>query len=39
MPEKGNHELTLTLPSDREIALTRTFDRPRQLLFEAWTQP
>jgi uncharacterized protein YndB with AHSA1/START domain len=39
MLEKRNHELTLTLPSDREIVLTRTFARPRALLFEAWTQP
>jgi len=37
--EKGNHEVTVTLPSDREIAFTRTFERPRQLLFEAWTKP
>ncbi len=27
--------LTLTLPSDREIVMTRVFDAPRELLFEA----
>lgn len=27
--------LTLTLPSDREIELTRVFDAPRALVFEA----
>jgi uncharacterized protein YndB with AHSA1/START domain len=25
--------------SDREIVITRTFDAPRQLVFEAWTKP
>jgi uncharacterized protein YndB with AHSA1/START domain len=32
-------EVSLTLPSDREILITRLFDRPRQLLFDAWTKP
>src|SRR5919201_3892214 len=27
--------LTVTLPSDREIVLTREFDAPRSLVFEA----
>jgi uncharacterized protein YndB with AHSA1/START domain len=31
--------LTVTLPSDREILLTRTFDAPRRLVFEACTRP
>ncbi len=31
--------LQVTTPSDREIAMTRTFDAPRHLLFEALTQP
>jgi uncharacterized protein YndB with AHSA1/START domain len=39
MPEKGNHDVTVTLPSDREIVFTRMLDRPRHLLFEAWTRP
>ena len=29
----------LTTPSDREIRLTRLFDAPRQLVFEAMTRP
>jgi uncharacterized protein YndB with AHSA1/START domain len=32
-------KMTLTLPSDREFALTRVFDAPRRLVFEAWTKP
>jgi uncharacterized protein YndB with AHSA1/START domain len=39
MLEKNTAEVTVTLPSDREICFTRTFDRPRHLLFAAWTQP
>ena len=31
--------LTVTLPSDREITLTRSFDAPRRLVFEAITRP
>jgi uncharacterized protein YndB with AHSA1/START domain len=27
------------MPSDREIAMTRVFDAPRRLVFEAWTKP
>jgi uncharacterized protein YndB with AHSA1/START domain len=30
---------TFTTPSDREIAVTRVFDAPRQLVFEAHTKP
>ena len=30
---------TVTLPSDREIVITRTFDAPRTLVFDAWTKP
>jgi uncharacterized protein YndB with AHSA1/START domain len=29
----------VTMPSDREIRLTRVFDAPRQLVFEAMTKP
>jgi uncharacterized protein YndB with AHSA1/START domain len=29
----------LTLPSDREIVISRVFDAPRRLVFEAWTKP
>jgi len=31
--------LTVTLPSDREIAMSRTFAAPRQLLWDAHTKP
>src|SRR5690242_4556598 len=31
--------LTLTLPSDREVAQTRVFDAPRALVFKACTDP
>jgi uncharacterized protein YndB with AHSA1/START domain len=31
--------LTLTMPSDREILVTRVIDAPRALVFEAWTKP
>jgi uncharacterized protein YndB with AHSA1/START domain len=31
--------LTVSTPSDREIALTRTFNAPRALVFDALTKP
>ncbi|MGH9703827.1 MAG: SRPBCC family protein [Candidatus Acidiferrales bacterium] len=31
--------LKVTTPSPREIAMTRVFDAPRRLVFEAFTQP
>ncbi len=31
--------LQVTTPSDREIAMTRIFDAPRHLVFEAWSKP
>ena len=31
--------LTITLPSDREIAITRTFRAPADLIFDCWTIP
>jgi uncharacterized protein YndB with AHSA1/START domain len=31
--------LTVTTPSDREIALSRVFDAPRTLVFDALTRP
>jgi len=36
MGGRGN-ELTVTTPSDREIVMTRIFDAPRDLVFEAHT--
>ncbi len=35
----SSHTLTVTTPSDREIVMTRTFDAPRELVFEAMTKP
>ena len=31
--------VTVTLPSDLEIAMSRVFDAPRQLVFDAYTKP
>lgn len=33
------YELEVTTPSDREIAMTRIFDAPRDLVFDCWTIP
>ena len=30
---------TVTLPTDEQILITREFDAPRHLVFEAWTRP
>ena len=32
-------KMQVALPSDREIVLTRAFNAPRDLVFEAWTKP
>ena len=39
MTTTNSGETTLTTPSDREVAMTRVFDAPRELVFEAWTSP
>jgi len=31
--------LTIDTPTDREIVMTRVFDAPRQMLFDAFTKP
>jgi len=36
---KNAGKLQVTTPSDREIAMTRAFDAPRSLVFDAWTKP
>src|SRR5256885_2488324 len=36
---KNSGDLTVTTPTDREIAMTRVFDAPRRLVFDAWTNP
>ncbi len=33
------NELVVTLPSDREILMTRVCDAPRDLVFDAMTRP
>ena len=39
MATKTKHETTLTLPSDREILMTRKFDAPREIVWETITDP
>src|SRR5919108_2584782 len=36
---KNTSTLQVTTPSDREIVLTRVFDAPRQMVFDAFTKP
>ncbi len=36
---KNTGTLKLTTPIDREIAMTRVFDAPRRLVFDAFTKP
>src|SRR3989442_1038464 len=31
--------LSVAAQSDRELVMTRVFDAPRQLVFDAWTRP
>jgi uncharacterized protein YndB with AHSA1/START domain len=37
--ESRSSATTFTTPSDREVTMTRVFDAPRRLVFEAWTNP
>lgn len=39
MDAKVDKSLKITTPSDLEIAMTRVFDAPRHLVFDAMTQP
>lgn len=39
MIAKHSAATTFTTPSDREIVITRVFDAPRRLVWEAWTNP
>jgi uncharacterized protein YndB with AHSA1/START domain len=36
---KNAGKLQITTPSDRELAMIRSFDAPRSLLWDAWTKP
>jgi uncharacterized protein YndB with AHSA1/START domain len=35
----GAARLVVTTPSEREVVVTRVFDAPRELVWEAWTDP
>jgi uncharacterized protein YndB with AHSA1/START domain len=35
----STHSMKLSTPSDRELVVTRIFDAPRELVFDAWTNP
>ena len=35
----SDHTLTVTTPTEREIVMTRVFDAPRRLVFDALTRP
>jgi uncharacterized protein YndB with AHSA1/START domain len=39
MPTTNGSTLSVTLPSDREIEMSREFDAPRDLVFEVLTKP
>ena len=39
MGTTSSHTATVTLPTDRQILITREFDAPRHLVFRAWTTP
>ena len=39
MPTNSADALQLTAPGEREIVMTRVFDAPCDLVFEAWTTP
>jgi uncharacterized protein YndB with AHSA1/START domain len=38
-PMKNTGTLQVTMPTDREIVMTRVFDAPRRLVFDALTKP
>jgi uncharacterized protein YndB with AHSA1/START domain len=38
-PTGSKPKLELTTPSDREIVMSRVFEKPRKLVFEAFTKP
>jgi uncharacterized protein YndB with AHSA1/START domain len=39
MSRASGERLTVTATSDRGIVMSRVFDAPRQLVFDAWTKP
>jgi uncharacterized protein YndB with AHSA1/START domain len=38
-PTSGKNRTTVERTSERELVVTRTFNAPARILFEAWTQP
>ena len=38
-PERAKHRTTVARKSEREMVVTRTFDAPARIVFEAWTKP
>jgi uncharacterized protein YndB with AHSA1/START domain len=39
MSTNMSETFSLTQPTDREVVMTRVFDAPRRLVWEAWTNP
>jgi uncharacterized protein YndB with AHSA1/START domain len=39
MAVTSSGKATVTLPTDEQILITREFDAPKQLVYEAWTTP
>jgi uncharacterized protein YndB with AHSA1/START domain len=39
MAAVSEHATTITMPSDREVLMTRVVDAPRRLVWAAWTDP
>jgi uncharacterized protein YndB with AHSA1/START domain len=39
MEMTSSRSATVTLPTDEQILITRVFDAPRELVYEAWTTP
>jgi uncharacterized protein YndB with AHSA1/START domain len=37
--EKQQPKSVVTLPNDRDVVVVRTFNAPRNLVFDAWTKP
>jgi uncharacterized protein YndB with AHSA1/START domain len=39
MPSTPKKSLEITTPSDEEIRITRSFDAPRMMVWDAYTRP
>jgi uncharacterized protein YndB with AHSA1/START domain len=38
-PKATQHKSEVTLPNDRDVVVVRSFNAPRELVFDAWTKP